>query len=86
MGWLHATLYINIASCESKRHDVFVGCRPKNVADGLRGRWLGSAVESPHYQPVSNSTLCFPQCSSSATLIAGIVGFVVTQASRHKEN
>ena len=44
MRWLHATLYINVASCETQRHDVLVGCRPKNVVDGLRGRSLGSDV------------------------------------------
>lgn len=49
MRWLHATLYIKVASCELRRHDVLVGCRPKNVTDALRGRRIGHAVESPHY-------------------------------------
>lgn len=58
MRWLHATLYIKVASCELKRHDMLVGCRPKNVEDALRGRWIGCAVESLHYQLVSYSALC----------------------------
>ena len=52
MKWLHATLYIKVASCELKRHDMLVGGRPKNVADALRGRWIGCAVESLHSPPV----------------------------------
>ena len=50
LGWLHSRLYVKVASCESQRHDVLVGCQPKSVTDALRGRWLGGAVESPHYQ------------------------------------
>ena len=86
MGRLHATLYLNVASCESKRHDVLVGCRPKNVADALRGRWLGSTVESSHYQAVLCSTLCFFQCSSSATLIVEIIDVSLSQAHHHGES